>query len=857
MKLEPNTFPIDNQLEQINNSLHDNDCLLIKAETGAGKTTRLPPYLVGKTQGKVLVLEPRRLAAKLSAQRCAKILNSELGQRVGHHIRFDKKSSPETSLLFITEGLFLPYLREDNQLSEYSIIILDEFHERSIHTDMALALIRKLQQTSRPDLKLIIMSATLDTSELESFLSISDKKIRIFDIPGRVYPIEIEYHESELKDAIVDMLADPRCPQNILVFLPGLGAIKALEAQLGPTVPKKISIVPLHSALSKKLQSRAFEGSDRKIILSTNIAETSLTIPNITGVVDTGTERQASFAPWSGMPLLQLEKISKASATQRAGRAGRVQSGIVYRMYNQNEYAQRVNFTPPEIKRVELSHYLLDLIELGHNPETLQWFESPDEKNFNKALELLKDIGALNKNSITPLGSFIAKLPLQPRFGAMIYNAFIRQKCKYVMPEVLLAVCLLNEGPAYSKQTKFSNNSDIDSPEDSDLTVQMDLIKAHYHNDTSITDYHSSMLDQRAYKRIIELYHSLAIRLKINKNPIKEHSKLTNLTQALLAGYPDRIAAKRKLSKKGKSKESYNFCMGRGGILSPRSSLSSSSPNFIIVLDALENPKANAAIGTSITSASKVTIEELKTYNSHWISEDQESQLNEKTGSLSLTTITKYKNITLNTNALAPVIPKGEVLKNLMIKNWPWPFENDHDLKLYHTRINILDNAKIEHQCPQFVDEMFELLIESIIDEDTSFQSIKKQGLKNIINSQLAPQDQYVLDTQVPLEIQIGEKRKYQIRYDDDSPYIEARIQDLFSITIHPAIANQSLPLVIRLMSPANKTIQLTRDINQLWGPSWNALRQDLRPRYPKHYWPDDPATAKPIRMKKDVRAEG
>jgi ATP-dependent helicase HrpB len=842
VKLEPNKFPIDSQLESITNTLKTNPVLLIKAETGAGKTTRLPPYLVSKTNENVLVLEPRRLAAKLSAQRCAHILNSDVGSIVGHHIRFEKVTSTDTRLLFITEGLFLPYLREDSTLSKYSVIILDEFHERSIHTDTALCLIRKLQATSRPDLKLIVMSATLDTTKLEDYLT----GAKLFNVPGRVFPIEIENHEIETDEAVLEMLKDSRCPKNILVFLPGIGSIRSLQEQLRNKVNKSIEIIPLHSSLPKKDQSKAFTGESRKIILSTNIAETSLTIPNITGVVDTGTERRASFAPWSGMPLLQLERISKASATQRAGRAGRVQTGLVYRTYNQNNFNQRLEFTPPEIKRVELSHYVLDLLDLGFNPEELNWFEHPEEKNLENALGLLKLLGALKDNEITPMGRYIAKLPLHPRLGAMLFSS----KSQLNTKDVLLAVCIINEGMVLTRSAIFSQE---DEDEFCDICLQSNLIKAYHWKNNQLSDYQNHLLDIKAYKRVIELYQSLAIRLKYPTQLSEKKTEITDISGALLAGYSDRVASKRKVIKKGKIQESYNFCLGRGGKMSRNSALSTSLPDLVIVLDALEDPKANASIGTNIVCASKTTIEELESSDSNFITTHNESALNEKKGTITLSTIKKYGNVTLTTTTHPPVIPKGDTLVRLIKDNWPWPFDNDQKLQEYNERVLLLTKSGIEHNCPHLTGEMFELFIEALIEPNTSYQELLKEGINKLIFSQLTPQDLYVLDTHVPLKITLSNDKSFMINYTNEKPFIEARIQDLFGVKVHPTIADGKVDLLLKLQSPANKEIQQASSITSLWETSWELLRADLRPRYPRHYWPDDPANSNPTRMKRHV----
>lgn len=842
MRLEFDKYPIDQKLEQIYNSLSQSKCILLKAQTGAGKTTRLPPYLISKSEDRVLVLEPRRLAAKLSALRCAETLDVALGEVVGHHIRFDKKLSDQTRLLFITEGLFLSYLQADPTLSQYNTIILDEFHERSIHTDTALCLIRKLQASTRPDLKLIIMSATLDTQELESYL----EKPTVFNISGRVFPLIIEYHELEIKQAIINMIEDPRCPKNILVFLPGLAAIRKLQTELKDQIDDEIKVVALHSSLSKQEQDIAFKGKQRKVILSTNIAETSLTIPYITGVIDTGLERRASFAPWSGMPLLQLEKISKASATQRAGRAGRIQEGVVYRVYNENNYSQRENFTPAEIKRIDLTHYILNLINQGYNISQLHWFESPNEKNLENAISLLHTLGLLKNNQITKSARFISLLPLHPRLGTMVYSA----KDDPNFNDVLLAVCLLSEGMILSRKVQFFTDDD---QENCDLCINLDLFKAYYHKMQELSDYKFHLIDLKTYKRVFELYNLLTQKLKINKKLQTTKMNPSHLSKALLAGYPDRVAMRRKLTKNSHNQANYNLCMGRGGKLTFNSSLITTKPECIIVLDALEDPKVNASVGTSIITASKVSIDLLRSLQSPLLYTNKESYFNNKKGTLTLTTTTKYGNLTLASHTEQPITPVGDNLIQLIHSNWPWPFTDDLELQHYHKRVKLLNDANIEHSCPYFTGEMFELLLESSIEKTTNYQELKNTGLKKIIRNQLSAQDQYLLDTKTPLSIILSNNKEFKIDYTEEIPFIEARIQDLFGVEDHPFIANNTVALSIKLLSPANKAIQKSSDLKVLWSTSWQLLRADLRSRYPKHYWPDRPAQAKPIRMKKDV----
>lgn len=857
MKLEPEKYPIDRQLPAMAEALNQNSCLLVKAETGAGKTTRLPPYFLEKTPGKILVLEPRRLAAKLSAARCAQILNEDIGATVGHHIRFDKTATEKTRLLFITEGLFLPYLRQGPDLKEFSVVVIDEFHERNIHTDIALALTKRLIQTTRPDLKLVVMSATLETEKLESYLG----GPKVFDVLGRTFPVHTEYRPPEIQGqgrrrgqerwddaaarAVEEIVADARNPLNTLVFLPGMGEIKALEQKLKDRVPNHIEIVPLHSSLPKEIQNKAFKGENRKVILSTNIAETSLTIPNVTGVVDLGSERRASFAPWSGMPLLQLEKISKASAVQRGGRAGRTREGVVFRVYSEADLGQREAFTPPEIKRVELSHHLLDLLELGIHPDQLDWFEPPEERHLATALELLEFLGALRAGKLTDTGRYLARTPLHPRMGAILYHCSDEE-----MSDALLAACILSEGMVLNKGAEFFEQDEGDC----DLSLQMDLIKAWVWKDKNLSDYDLSYLDFKKAKRVVDLYQALASQAKAKSKPKRTKTKTEKLTPALLKGFPDRVAARRSLKsnspKRSKSAQSYNLCLGRGGNLSYKSVLSQSSPEFLLVLDALEDPKANAAVGTTIQAASKLPKDLLLEPTSPFYSQEKETSFNEKKGLLSVVANKKYGKLTIASESADPVVAQGEALAGLMNKNWPWPFKSDSVLRDHNRRVKHLNQAEVENQCPVFEGEMFELFLESCVDEKTSYQDLLDTGLQELVRRQLSPQDEYILEKEAPVEVELENKKKFAVSYGPDGPCIEARVQDLYSVKNHPSIAAGKIPLTIKLLSPANRVAQVVQDLPGFWKTSWPEVKKELKARYPKHYWPQDPEHAPPIRVR-------
>jgi ATP-dependent helicase HrpB len=836
MRLEPNVYPIDSQLADINQALETNNRIILKAQTGAGKTTRLPPYLAEHQKGKILVLEPRRLAAKLSAQRCQEVLPPHL---VGHHIRLDKNIKETTRLIFITEGLFLNYLKQDNQLCDYSLIILDEFHERNVHTDIALSLVKRLQETTRPDLKLIVMSATLDTSSLESYL----ENPILFNVEGRIYPLTIDYQLKPLEEVLVELVHDPKNNGNTLVFLPGVGEILRAEATLKNCLPSSIEILTLYSNMSNQNQQKVFHDSDtKKVILATNIAETSVTVPKITAVVDTGLERRSSYAPWSGMPLLALTKISKAQAIQRAGRAGRVQAGQVIRLYSEADFHQRENFQPPEILRVDLAHHLLDLMALGITPAELVWPESPPEGHIQSALELLESLDAIEGHEITLVGKFMQELSLHPRLSRLLYQASENH-----LADLMLMAALLSEGSVLNANTHFSH----DDQEGCDICLQLDLLKAYRFKDKDLSDYSFHQLDLKKTSRVFEWFSLLQSQLQnVQLRPVKTDHQL--IRQKLLISYNDRLAMKRTTTGNKKGDAFYNLCLGRGAILTSKSALFGSRPELILVLDALEDVKANAAMGTKVVLATKVEFSDVAS-NNKYLTEEMETSFNEHKGVIELTAILRYRKLILKTQKRDPIFPRGESLLSSMLENWPWPFQDDSALMKYNQKVRLLNQSKIEHGLPRYEGEMLALFIESLVDEQTTYQNLLEQGLQNFIEQSLSLADLYLLQSLTPDEIVLANGKKMPINYLSHLPSIEAHVHDFYGLKEHPYIINNTCQLQIKLLNPAKRVCAQVVDLTRFWQTTWNEVRKELHGRYPKHFWPVRPDSAPSVMLKKKL----
>lgn len=857
-------YPIDPHLQRIGESLHKGATCLIKAEPGAGKTTRVPLYLLSFIKGEILVLEPRRLAARLSALRSAWFLDETCGKQVGFRIRQDSQVSGETRLTFITEGIFVRLLRDNPTLKGVGAVVLDEFHERNIHTDIALALVRKLQQTRRSDLILVVMSATLDTSALEKYL----EDAAVFDIKGKVFPVEVEYiteqisdgykekkRESKVTSAVKRLLEDPRCPGNILVFLTGIAEIMGTKQRLEREIPgKEALILPLAADLPLQKQQRVFrEEGQRKIVLSTNVVETSLTIPGVTGVIDPGFAKIPAHAPWSGMPTLEIKRISQASAIQRAGRAGRTQSGVVYRLYSKAEFLNRDQFTPPDIQRIDISHALLEVMNLGYSPELMPWFDPPDEKNLESALQLLTFLGGIKSSGeLTAFGKKLSELPLHPRLAAVV-AAGLETGCG---EDALLAACLISEGFVLKRDVISISSSEDEEGEPCDLSMQMDLIKASVHRNSRISPYPVRFLDTGKQKCILALYGHFAKIYRLPHIPPPRKTDYKKLSHCLFRGYPDRVARRREINDERKKKRAhvlYNFCLGRGGMIGQGSFLYNIKPELLIAIDAVENLKSDAAKGVVIRACATLTPEILKEDPAGMLRKERREEFHQEKGNLSVWQDLYYGRLKVESQQVG-ILEEGSGLAQMLAESWPYPFDNDEPLKAYHKRVELLNRYEIPHNCPIFTGEMLELFFESICEDIDSLKELKKKPLEEYIYDQMGESDKEVLVVYVPTEIKLKNGKPLKVHYQEGKePWAEILIQHCYGLKETPSIMMGKHRLILHLLGPNHRVAQVTRDLSGFWQGSYNEVRKELSRRYPKHYWPENPSRVQPETLKRFV----
>lgn len=848
------SFPIDGYLPKIQESVRTKHALIIDAEPGAGKTTRVPLAIDNCVNGKVLVLEPRRLAAKLSAEHMAKELSQSVGERVGYQIRYEKALGPGTSIIFLTEGMFVRLLVDNPTFEGVGCVILDEFHERNINTDIALAIVRYLQLSTRPDMKLIVMSATLDSRSLKSYLGDCD----VFSIPGRQFSVDVEYRPSrpgtplgqQVAAASYELMNDPRCEQSILVFLPGAKEISEAEQYCRRLLhSENIDVLPLMADLPTTKQRLAFDKSRRRLILATNVAETSITIPGITGVIDSGLAKIAGHAHWSGMPTLQVKEVSKASIVQRAGRAGRVQAGVVYRLFDESSYLAREPFTVPEIKRVDLSSSVLQMFalqgRLWHEREQLPWYEQPDEKLWNNACNLLSNLGMIDQaGKVTEWGRRASAVPLHPRHAAVYLSAIDSGQ-----PEVACYLsALLSEG------FLLRNLGGSLERRHCDVQYQLEILKDCLDNSRQSGGFANRSIDDRRIGSLKRLAQMLANQINMKLGRLERLPKHNEVSTWLLRGYPDRVAKLQMQSKRNSKRPTrprYHFCLGRGGLISEQSVLTGTE-EFIIAIDAQENLKqVNAAKSTIIRSASGVNADILLTDPSGvLLNRRKENRVHPQSGAVELFQVTFYGELVVAEERLPDSGDSSQILER-MLQQWPWPYPDQHDLLRHNAKANLLRNMNWDAQLTHFSGELLELFIHSLADGKVSGDEVLSLPLGQALQMQLSYQELELLRTVIPDKIRLMNGKVMDLEYDENGCAMHGYIQDFFGVSESPSLLDGRCPIRLFLLAPNKRTAQITLDLKGFWSTSYFEIRRELQRRYPRHYWPDDPVASKPYLTKR------
>ncbi|MBB5700228.1 ATP-dependent helicase HrpB [Ochrobactrum daejeonense] len=811
----PNDLPVTHILPQLDDALKTHASAVLVAPPGAGKTTLVPIHLLNapwRGDGMIVLLEPRRLAARASARRMAQLLDEEIGETVGYRMRLESKVSAKTKILVVTEGVFARMILDDPDLKGVAAVLFDEFHERSLDADFGLALALDVQAALRDDLKILVMSATLDGARVAQLLGDAP----VIESEGRAFPVDIRYRarqaDERIEDAMVRAIRDALADEtgSILAFLPGQGEIERTARLLDDRLPANIMLAPLYGAMEGSTQDAAIKlapQGKRKVVLATSIAETSITIDGVRVVIDSGLARLPKYEPATGLTRLETVRVSRAAADQRAGRAGRTEPGVAIRLWHQGQTAALAPFSPPEILEADLSGLVLDAAAWGvTDPTTLKFLDMPPKPALNEAKALLTRLGALDAGGrLTPDGEAMRALALPARLAHMVAEAGKRSEAQRAAE---LSLLLTERG--------LGGN-------DTDLETRM----SRFRNDRS----------DRAHRA-----RGLAKRLAANV-PNKGEAAGSSVGRMLIDAYPDRIAKAR-----GQTGQ-FLLANGRGGEVD--SAISLSRAPWLVVAD-----MSGKAGRTRILAAAELTETEIRTALGGKIESGKQVVYDPEKNALRAREGSRIGAIALSEKPLAA--PSGAAADEGVIAATrehglsilPWGKEAD----ILRRRLGWLHRGLGEPWPSMEDNNLLEKLDDWLLPfltGEAQLDRIPGHVLKNGLMS-LVPFDlQRSVDQLAPTHFEVPTGSHIPIRYDADEPVIAVRVQELFGLSTHPSIANGKVPLLLELLSPAHRPIQITRDLPGFWKGSWADVRSDMRGRYPKHVWPEDPANAEATRRAK------
>ena len=818
-------LPIDAVLDDLSAALRARPNAVLVAPPGAGKTTRAPLALLGEpwvTGGKLIVLEPRRLAARGAAARMAQTLGERVGETVGLRVRLGSKIGPKTRIEVVTEGVFARMILDDPALDGVAVVLFDEFHERSLDADFGLALALDAQGGLREDLRILVMSATLDGARIAKLLGDAP----VIESEGRAYPIETRYRSRDplkrIEDQVTEtvLLALNEQPGSQLVFLPGQGEIRRVEERLRERLrDPAVEIAPLYGALDQREQDRAVlpaPAGRRKVVLATASAETSLTIEGVRVVIDSGLARVPVYEPDIGVTRLETRRASRAAADQRRGRAGRTEPGVCYRLWEEAATGALEAFARPEILSADLSTLLLDCAAWGvGDPTTLAFLDPPPAPALKEARALLSHIGALDADGrITPDGRALQALPLPPRLARMIVAA-----ARFGQADMAaeLAAVLVERGLGGDAI---------------DLAERLDRFNRERGGRAG---------DMR---RLAEGWARTAER-SVGKGQVSA-SEALSAGLMLAFAYPDRVARAR-----APSSGQYLLANGRGGALEPSQRLAREP--YIVVAE-----MTGAAHQARIMAAAAISEAEIAALVSHGlapfaIAEREEASFDRAARALRVRAVRRYGALSLSERPLsvadspenAEALAKG--IAALGINLLPWT-KGQNQLR---ERAAFLRKAEPEAGWPDLSDEGLsqepELWLAPHLAGRASLASIQASDLDSALAGLLPWEMKRRLDQEAPTHFTAPTGSSLAVDYAAEAgPTISVRVQELYGLATHPALAGGRVPLVLELLSPAHRPIQVTRDLPGFWRGSWAAVKSEMKGRYPRHLWPDDPAAALP-----------
>lgn len=836
-------LPIDPVLPALLAALETRGTAVLQAPPGAGKTTRVPlalldqPWLRGR---KILVLEPRRLAARAAARRMAAMLGESVGETVGYRVRLDVKVGPRTRIEVVTDGLFLRQLQDDPELSSVGAVLFDEFHERGIDSDLALALVQEARGALRDDLRLVVMSATLDGGPVAALLAdgVSGNAPMVTS-EGRAHPVETRHLDapppgSRIEDAVAATVRRALREEsgNALVFLPGAGEIRRVLSQLEQSdLGGDVILAPLYGDLTTEAQDRAIAPSPpglRKVVLATAIAETSLTIEGIRIVIDSGLMRVPRFDPRGGMTRLVTVKVSQASAEQRRGRAGRLEPGVCYRLWPEATHKALAPFSAPEILDADLAPLALELAVWGvSDPAALSWLNPPPAPALAQARDLLSGLGALTDGgAITPHGRRMAGFGVHPRLAHMMLAGHALGHGALAC----LVAALLGERDIVRAAPGFR---------DADLRLRVDLLRGQEQGGRGAA--RGLSVDRGAAQQAMKQARSWRRALGVREGD-EGDSNAVGLLVAL--AYPDRIGQRRPGGGPGGVAAQFRLSGGRGAYFQDAEPLSAEDWLAVADLD-------GAVRESRIFLAAPVTLADLEdAFADHirvetivaWDAREQTVLARRRRMLFAL--ILKDERLA-NPPAEAMTAAMLEGVRAMGLECLPW----SNELRAWRTRVAFLRQRE-GVEWPDLSDSALLATLEDwlapFLDGVSRRAHLDRVDLSSALRSLLPWEMKTRLDAEAPTHVEVPSGSRIPIDYDGDEPVLAVRLQEMFGLAETPRIAGGRVPLLLHLLSPARRPVQVTRDLASFWANAYKAVKADLKGQYPKHYWPDNPLEAEP-----------
>jgi ATP-dependent helicase HrpB len=836
-------LPIDEVLPDLLAALERHRAAVLQAPPGAGKTTRVPVALLDAGvagDGLILVLEPRRVAARAAARRMAQERGEAAGQTVGYQVRFEEKRSQKTRVLVVTEGLLTRRFLDDPTLDGVSCVILDEVHERNVHTDLCLAMTRELLEV-REDLRVVVMSATIDAAPLATFLDDAP----IVTSEGRAFPLAIRHAERpddrrlevQVRAAVHDLMRDDDDDGgDVLVFLPGAGEIRrcadALQERPPPGAPE---VLPLYGALSPEQQDRALtRGTRRRVVLATNLAETSLTLEGVTTVVDSGLQRLVRYSPRTGLNRLETARISRWSADQRAGRAGRTAPGRVLRLWTKAEDAQLSLRDPPELMRTDLAPVLLQTLAFQPGaPLDFPFFEPPPDAHVQTAMEVLRAIGALEDDGerlqLAARGRTLAALPVHPRTGAMLLEAARLDQ--------------LHAGATFAAVLEGRDLllRDADAPfpdETSDLEVRTAALEELEACRFARADARALGVDVRAAREAVRVRDQLLRLARRLPKPAERASDERAAARVVLAGFPDRLC-------EATGERAGRMTSGRGVALSDRSLAAGAA--FFVALDVEDGRGARSRVRV----AHPVEADDVRAALAHLLEREESAELEGERGTVVGVVRERVGAVVLAERRGVRV--SQEVVQRVLGREAEARFEElfqpDDDCRRLIARVRFAAEHLPGEDWPALDDDFFRARLRQAVPGARTLAALRALDWREAVLNALPWKLRSALEEVAPERVEVPSGSKVRLDWEaahgpEGAPILAVRLQEVFGWTETPRVARGRVPLLLHLLAPNRRPAAVTSDLASFWANAYADVRKDLRARYPKHSWPEDPASA-------------